>query len=414
MRTVERVVPARFGSMDSVRRIGTDERRHYAFAAERGPFTAFAQGTMLHVRATITYTARGFYKPPIGPTLSAGCGRDSAARPRIVVELATPLAVTANWHLHSAARLLSVAPASSQPRDHCDVTILHRDVTEQVVQAARAALTGYLPAIDRRIGAVDLRPTFTRVWSTLARPIRLADGVWLELRPERLHMGRVKGRGHVLTVPVVLDARPGIVVADSAPAAVTTTVLPPLGRDTTAAGFHVIVDGTIGYGLMSDAVTAALQGVPFTKAGQTVHVDRVIVGVAAGRRLALDVTFTGDATGVLRLVGTPVLDQRRGEVTVPDLDFDLSTSSTLINGYSWLQSDELRAVFRERARFAAGPAMDQARALILKGLNRKVGTAVTLSASVGSVALQAIYLTRRAIVVRAEVSGQGAVAVATR
>src|SRR5512135_510519 len=61
LRVVERVVPPTFGSMDSVHMVGDDSRRHYAFEADRGPFTAFAQGSLLHLRATLSYTARGFY-----------------------------------------------------------------------------------------------------------------------------------------------------------------------------------------------------------------------------------------------------------------------------------------------------------------------------------------------------------------
>src|SRR5690349_21369853 len=47
---VERVVPPSFGSMDSVRQVGDDTRRHYAFQADRGPFIAFAEGRLLHLR----------------------------------------------------------------------------------------------------------------------------------------------------------------------------------------------------------------------------------------------------------------------------------------------------------------------------------------------------------------------------
>src|SRR4051812_16957452 len=78
---VERVVPPSFGSMDSVRMVGDDSRRHYAFQADRGPFIAFAEGRLLHLKATLAYTARGFYKPIVGPTIGAGCGKGEN-RPR--------------------------------------------------------------------------------------------------------------------------------------------------------------------------------------------------------------------------------------------------------------------------------------------------------------------------------------------
>ncbi len=192
LRTVEQIVPCTSGRLDSVRAVPNDDRRHYAFEATRGPFTAFADGNQLHLRTTLTYAARGYLKPVIGPTVSAGCGKGQE-RPRIVVEVATPISLSPGWHLTSKARLVTVEPASTEPRDHCDVTFLHRDVTPQVVEAARSALTGQLAGIDARISTVDLTSHATGWWRMLARPIKLSDDVWLTIGPERLRLGRVRG-----------------------------------------------------------------------------------------------------------------------------------------------------------------------------------------------------------------------------
>ena len=44
--------------MDTVRTVNGDDRPHYAFEATRGPFTAFASGREMHLRATFAYRAR--------------------------------------------------------------------------------------------------------------------------------------------------------------------------------------------------------------------------------------------------------------------------------------------------------------------------------------------------------------------
>jgi len=75
-------------------------------------------------------------------------------------------------------------------------------------------------------------------------------------------------------------------------------------------------------------------------------------------------------------------------LAVPDLDYDLEVDSQLLKTYSWLRSDKLRKTFRERARFSAAPALARGRELLLDGLNRKLGDAVTLSATVDSVAVR--------------------------
>lgn len=406
---VERAVPRTLGSLDSVRTMGSDTRRHYAFEAHRGKFTAFARGRELHLRATVAYEARGFYKPIVGPTLSAGCGTEEE-HPRIVLELATPISLTGGWHLASKARLVRLAPASTDARDRCDVSILHRDVTDQVVEAARSAVVEHLPDIDRLVGEIDLRPHFEEWWQLLARPIGLGHGVWLVLGPERLRMGMVSGRERTLVVPVTLDARPRIVTGDSTPV-VAATPLPTLGRDSAASGFHILVDGLVDYATASRELTRAFGSHTIVQARRTIRVERVQVAPAPKGQLSLALTFSGDAKGMLTLVGTPVYNHTRHELTVPDLDYALTVNDRLMGTYAWLRDATLRGAFRERTHFSAEDALATGRTLLLEGLNRRIGDAVTLSATVDSVSVRNVYVTRDALVLRAEASGHAAVAV---
>ncbi len=406
---VEGLVPHTLGSLEDVRQAGLDPRKHYAFEAERGPFTVFAQGGLLHLRTTVSYAARAYYKPFLGPTLSAGCDK-APDRPRLVLELATPLTVTSDWHLRSRVRLLRLEPASTEARDRCDVGVVKYDVTPRVVEAARKALTRHLADIDRKIAGVDLRERFSGWWATLARPIRLSDGVWLLLAPERVAMGEVGGSGHVLTIPVTVDARPRI-VTDPVPPAVDVPALPALGRAEPADGFHVLVDGVLDYAAASRALDRALALRTVATGGRTVIVDSVTAEPAPGGRLALTVAFAGDARGALRLVGRPVLDRARREITVPDLDFDLSTDDKLIGAYAWLRSDALRTFFREKAHLPVDPALERGRQLLLAGLNRRIGRSILIEATVGSLALRALYATRGGLIVRAEATGDAQVAI---
>jgi hypothetical protein len=411
LRLVDEAVPRTFGSMDSVRSINDDTRKHYAFEATRGPFTAFATGREMHLRATLAYQARGFYKPPIGPTLSAGCGSEKE-RPRIIVELATPLTLTADWHLVSHARLVDIKPASTEGRDRCDVGILHTDVTDRVIGAARSALSKKLADVDRKVGTVSLSGHVTQWWAMLNRPIRLTDSVWLMLHPERLRMGSVSGEARVLTVPVSLDARPRIVTG-SLPDT-TYGPVPPLAKDTVGEGFNIEMDGLVDYGTATRAVTSALAHRTFTRANRTVTVQDVSVLPATRGRLLLSLSFVGDASGRLRLIGTPRYDSRIGEVSVPDLDFDLDTDNKIVSGYAWLRSDDLRTTIREKAHVPVRPALAKGRELLTSGLNRKLGDAVTLAADVDSVAVRGLYVTRDGLVVRAEASGRARVSVKQR
>ena len=409
LRLVDSIVPHTFGSMDEVKQMGDNDHRHYAFVATRGPFSAFADGNLLHLRATLTYEARGYVKPVIGPTMSAGCGGGTDG-PRLVVELATPLSLRDDWHLSSHARVVNVEAASAAARDHCDVSILHKDVTPQIVDAARSALIDKLPMIDRKIGSVDLTSHVTDWWGMLTQPIQLAPDAWLILSPQRLSVGRMRGRSKILTVPVSLDARPMIVTGRVQPV-VAVTAIPPLGRDSASDGYHVVMDGVVDYGTASRELTAALGARTFTQSGHTIGISSVTLVPQPKGKLAVGVVFTGDATGTVHLRGTPRIDHAHDQIVVPDLDFDLQTDDALLKSYAWLKSDAMRKELRSRARISAAPALARGRAMLLEGLNRKIGDALTMTATVDSVGVLGLFVTRDGLVVRAEAHGQAFVSV---
>ena len=115
--------------------------------------------------------------------------------------------------------------------------------------------------------------------------------------------------------------------------------------------------------------------------------------------------------GTLRFIGSPRFDRRRHEIVMPDLDYDLRTDDPLIRTYSWLKSDDLRAFFRQRAHLPESAVLDRAKFLLIRGLNRQVGRAMTLSATVDSVAVLGVFVTSTALIARAQASGHAAVAV---
>lgn len=406
--TVERVVPMTFGSLADVKSVGDSDRKRYAYVATRGPFTAFARGGEVHLRTTLTYTARGSYKPRIGPALSATCG-ESGARPRIVAELVAPVTVTSNWHLKSKARIATLAPASAEDRDRCRLSFLSIDVTERVLGAARKGIEARLTAIDAKVATVDLSTRAAGWWTHLNAPIRLADGVWLLLQPEQLRLKGVRGEGHTLTVAAGLDAFP-TVLTGARPLPLVRP-LPPLGNDTGTAGFRVALEGTIDYATASRALTSQLRNKTVAIASRTVRVGAVTASRRRDGRLALTVGFTGDAVGDVQFVGTPRMNRTTDQIVVSDLDFDLSTNSTIVNAYAWLRSDVLLAFFRERARLPSAPVIAHGTRLIEQGINRTVAGVLTLAGSVDSLVVLGVYVEPRGLTVRALVTGDASVAV---
>jgi hypothetical protein len=405
---VEHAVPRTFGSLDSVHVVGTDERKHYAFVATRNAFTMFAHGPNVHLRTTLSYQARGFYKPVIGPTIGAGCG-DAKSQPKIVIDLVTPLTLSPAWHLQSAARLAHLGPASDSSSDRCQVSILSFDVTDKVVEAAREALTSHMAEIDRKISDIDLTDRAKGWWELLNRPIGITNDVWLVLQPQRIRLSKVTGEGHTLTVRAGLDAYPAVVTGPEPHPPLTP--LPPLAKDTVTNKFEISLEGDVDYLTASHAITEAIGGKPMKLGSRSVTVKSVIASPDAAGRLALAVGFTGDASGTIRLVGTPRYERHLGKIDVPDLDYDLKTDNDLINAFAWLRSNALLSVFRSKAQIPVAPVLERAKGMLLSGLNRTIGDVMTLSASVDSVSVRGLYVTPAGLTVRAGASGEARVSI---
>jgi len=319
------------------------------------------------------------------------------------------LTLNRNWHLQSSAKLDLLAPASDGPKDRCIVSILKYDVTGRVLDAARQAITSHLPDIDGKIAKIDLTQRAAGWWALLNRPIRLTDGVWLLLQPRQFRLGKVTGTAHTLTVQAGLDAYPKVVTgAEPKP---LTAPLPVLAKDTTGTGFSIALDGIVDFATASKAVSDALVGKTVTQAGHTVTVQSVVASPVSRGRLALLVTFTGDAKGTLRFLGTPRLDAGHDHILVPDLDYDLETTNDLINAFASLRQDALRALFRDKARVPVGSVMERGKSLLENGLNRTIGDVMTLSATVDSVAVLGIRVAPNGLMVRAGASGNARVSV---
>jgi hypothetical protein len=411
MATVEREVPKTFGSLKDVHPFPNDPRKRYAFEAVRGPFTAFVVGSQVHLRTTLSYAARGYYNPRLAPEIRAGCGSESdlAQRPRIVVELVTPLTIDSLWNLKSRARLVKVERASTKGEDQCQMSILRLDVTDKVVDAARKALIAQMPVIDRKIAAVSLDSMASGWWQTLNRPIRLRDDVWLLLHPARLRLGKIIGAKRVLTIQAGVDAYPQIMTG--AEPAVVMSPLPKLGGSPGTAGFNIVIDGNIDYRTISKTLTDLLRGKTITAKGHTVAIQSVSASGKAGGRLELGIDFAGDSKGTLHLGGAPKYDAAAAMIHVPDLDYDLDTDSKVVGVVAAVKSDEMRALLREKARIPVGPVIDRGKDLLTSGLNRTIGTALTMAATVDSVTVHDLYVRRPGIVVRAAAMGSAKVAV---
>jgi hypothetical protein len=409
---LEGAVPQTFGDLEERVDHPGNDRVEVAYLVDRSPFEARIFGDTARIGATLHYSGRAWYDPPILPAVSASCGLESdARRPRARIELSSRLTLDADWVLRSEVQVDLVEAVSDEDVDRCRITPLGIDVTGTALGGVRSALESRREDINRQVAGVDVRSRLLGVWHTLEEPVELTEDVWLQVRPEAVTRGRVFGEGTVLTIEVGMLARP-VISLGPRPDSVFTE-LPPLQEGEVPDSAEIYLEARLHYPEAGARLMRELGEREVRLSGGLVRIHDLAFRGIGGGQLALEVTFGGTASGTLFLVGTPELDHDAGEVHVPDLTFDVATRNLLVGGLAWLAHDELVVFLRDRARIPVETIMSAAQEQLFRGLNRDLSDEVRVEGEVLSSQLLQVVALRESLVVHATADARATFRVAS-
>jgi hypothetical protein len=398
VKALDAAVPTKFGNIAERHNVNGQPRMHVAFEATRDPFKVSLDGQIAHLTAIIHYAGKGWYKAPVVPEVSGSCGI-GGERPRLQIEITSPLRITPQWQLRGNTRVGSIAPPTTMNRDKCRVTVFNIDVTGRVTDATREILQSKRTMIDQKIASVDIHKRFEDWWHLLQRPIPLTDSVWLVINPSAVRMGETVGVKRTLVTALGFSASPRVVSGAKPPT--IETPLPPLYPAAVGDGLHILMEGVLDYSLATRLLEKQLVGKIIEGKGQTLVIKDVRLFGIGGGKIALELTFGGTINGRIYFTGTPRYSPETNELFVPDLDYDAGSANLLVSGFEWVKHDEVRDYFRDHARWSIGNIVAQGREQLSKGLNRDLAPGVKLTAEVKTVQGLSVHAQRSAIRLRA-------------
>lgn len=406
LQALERAVPTTFGDINKRLDVQSNRRMHVAFAAKRSPFVISVDSQRVTVSSVIEYEGRGWYKPPIGPEVSAACGTGDVDKPRARVRIESTLRLQESWELAARSRVTRVVPYTTLTRDKCAVTIFRIDVTDRVMNATRDVLEKQVRTLDRALANVNTRARFERWWRDISRPIRLTDSIYLTINPRRVQLGRIEIDSGFAVAHLRLEASPRIATGNRPNDFELFTPLPSLTPGALkGTGLRVSLQGTFGYDVATSLLRKALVGKSLKWANRVITLRDVTLSGIGGGRVALGVRFDGGARGLVYLTGTPMYDNTADQLLIPDLGYDLRTTSLLVKGLAFLGDNQIRDLLRQNARFPLQGHFDQLRSKAVQGMNRDLTEGVSLVASLDKVQHVEVLARREAISVRADATG---------
>jgi len=381
--SLEVALPRTYGDITERLQAGNNRRTHFAFAVSRTPFRLGLDGRTASLSTVVEYEARGWYRPIIGPEVSAACGTGGVPRPRIAVTLVSSAQITPDWGLRTRTRIGKLEPVTDSVRDKCRVTVFQIDVTPRVIEALTRLLEQGLAKIDSGVARWDSRTRFAELWRTLQKPIRFTDSVYMTMNPFSAQLGAIEARGDTVIASLRLIASPQVITGPWPNEFELMKPMPrldPQGR--VGSGAHVRLEGTLAYPVATALLRQVLVGREFEQAGRRLTIRDVDVRGIGGGRVALGVTLGGAVRGKLYFTGTPALNRENRELLVPDLDVDIGSANLLVQGLDWLKGAELRDFLRERARVSEAELLGRLSELAESGINRTLSDGVVLSGTV--------------------------------
>ena len=404
MRALNRMIPDQIGDLKDTRLvpIGRDRKASMAFEVKREPFEVLGvSGDTIDIAAILQYRGKAWLGSALG-SIGGSCGIDKVP-PRARVVLRVVPYLTKDWQLGVNSQVAQLTALSDSERDRCNVTFLGLNVTGKVMEAAKEALEKYLPKIQERLAAFDVKSPLTDIWEDLQKPIRIADSIWLVLQPDSIQVGPLHGTRKSVHAELGLTAAPKILTGPKP--AIDPVPLPTFDRARMARGFSVPVEGALDYEVMSAELTRQFRKKSIKVGGGEFRLHSATLYGIAGGKVALGVDFEGTAKGLVWLVGTPFYDQSTGMITVPDLDFDASSAGLLIAGYAWIKGEDIRNFLRREARISAGALLSRLQQMAVKEMNRTLARGVKLSTTIGAAEPRALVVRPRDILVRARAMG---------
>ena len=404
MRWLEAEVPTVLGDLAERHAVPGKDRLHYAYSAQRGPFTLRVNGRTAVLEADVRYRVRAWYDAPLLPEIGAKCGsEDIQPRARLTVE--TTVQLTSGWTLRPRTRAV-VAPLSSPDRDRCKVTFLKVDVTDKVMGAAQEALQRKVSGLDARIAAFDLPDESRRLWGILAEPLALTDSLWLVIHPSTVRIGMLTMQGDTLVTTLGLSANPRV-IGGPRPEVEPTPMPPPQDSTSRPPVLHLLTEARVPYDVASSILTRELRGTIIKVARQRLVLDSLqLLGVGDGR-VAVGLAVHGSVRGVLYAVGHPAYDTATARLYMPDLVYDVGTRDLLTGTLAWLAGSQIEDFLRTRVRIKLGSVLADGRDLLEKNLNRDLADGVHLRMDVRSGRVLGVRAAPSALLVRAVASGQG-------
>ena len=304
-----------------------DFRYKYRFV--RSPFTITCVSNKVNISFRGNYQIAGSrtvcaFDKQVSPWVSGSCGFGNEPLRRMDISIGSQLTLLPNHQVLTATKIEKL-----QALDKCEVTLMQNDMTKEVLDSVRASIETYTTSFDNFVQTVNNNP-FLRQWrSGGTRVMPIAQYGFLNLNPTSLRISRFNVQKDTLYFSMGFSGYPQF--SSDSLRLVTGLALPPISNAENNGKISAYLNANYEYKFFNQLLNDSLRNKPFEVEGRTFVIRDVNVKGTNEGKIQVDVSFSGNRSGVLHISGTPVLDTAKQVLSMPDISFSLDTKDMLVN-----------------------------------------------------------------------------------
>jgi hypothetical protein len=309
----------------------------------RDPVQVTFADQSFHVTVPLRFAAnvRAWVKNPINSSDWISIAKNESwgtkADPQLLTAtLSARLDVDGKWHVTSDLRMGKLEHGPAPTGNICkkvliDVCVKRESITPRVNRGiddyVRPRIEKALAKLEGRLDDVfQLKKRAGQVWSALQkpRPIKLPDAKepsWVVVDPTAVALSRPALDGADVRIDLAMQGR--VEVVGGKQPEVGKRPLPPLERELSPAGLHVIAELRVPYAALSEPLAKALEGEKLGKDDRVTIKSAKLVAKKGGdnsRRVKLEVELDGATKATLELAGELAYDPASHKLSIDDLD----------------------------------------------------------------------------------------------
>lgn len=340
----------------------------------------------------------------VSPWINGSCGFGDEPMRRVNIQLISDLKFTSDYRLQTSTRVEKV-----QAIDKCVVTIFNNDVTQQVMDSIAASVNFYGNEIDQNLRNLRFDEVLNPIAERAGKKIPLSTYGYMKLNANSVKLGAINLEGDTLRFVAGISCFPEI-SSDSINTA-TTKHLPPLSGVVNGDGFTLTTNAVYDYLTIDTLLTRTLRNREFDVKGEKIRISSVEVSGLDQYKVRFKISFTGTKKGTLFLTGTPELDLVSQQLQVPDLEYDLNSSSlVLVVGKTFFNRQILEGL-RQQAKINVRDLYLKNKPKIDLQFNRSIMDGIFMKGATDELRLTGIVINKDNVQVQAQVKGMASLVI---